>query len=290
MTTKDLDFRDRLPVEVREIAPRIHRLSSCIEIVQPDETLHGHVSSAFLIVGGDESLLVDAGSAPFAENVASAVRELAGPRGLQWIFPTHLEHPHAGGLRILAASFPEARIVADARDYHLYFPELMDRVRDARAGDEIDLGGGYEFTFLTAMFKDIVSTLWGYESSQRVMFVADGFGYLHRQAPDELDALVHAPAECTAFLSELPRKPSVQDAAVLNRAAMWWTHHRPIEPFFASFEETLRRYPADLIAPAHGGVIDEIEEFIPIMKAGCDIAYEMGAPAPGEPAPTSKAA
>jgi Metallo-beta-lactamase superfamily len=267
---------ERLPVQTRTIAPGIHWLSSCSEIIEPEKVMHMHTCSVFLIVGGDASLLVDVGSAPFVGEVEEAVAELAGPRGLQWIFPTHLEHPHAGGLSRIADRFPSATIVADARDYDLYFPELGDRIRNVEVGDEIDLGGGYHFTFLPAVVKDLVTTLWGYESSQRVMFVSDGCSYTHREAPEDVGLAVHLPEECTAILSELQHAPTVEDAAVINRAAMWWTHHLHAAPFAAEFKELLEQYPADLLAPAHGGVIDDIESFIPIMEASFDMAYAMG--------------
>ena len=231
----------------------------------------------FVIVGADATLMVDVGSAPFATDIELVVRDLAGPRGVQWIFPTHLEHPHAGGLAAISAAFPDATVAADARDYDLYYPELDGRVKDVGPSDAIDLGGGYRFTFLPAVFKDLVSTLWGYESSQQVMFVADGCSYTHREAPDETALQLHAEIECTAFLSELPQKPSVEEAALLNRAAMWWAHHREVAPFAAEFRRLLERYPLKLLVPAHGGMIDEIEDFLPIMEAGFEDAYRLGA-------------
>jgi flavorubredoxin len=268
----------RLPVQTRLIAPGIHWLSSCSEIIEPDVVMHMHQSSVFLIVGASETMLVDIGSAPFATEIEAAIHEIAGARGVQWLFPTHLEHPHAGGLAQLAAAFPDATVVADTRDYELYFPELRERLRNVRPGDEIDLGGGYRFTFLNAVFKDLVSTLWGYESSQKIMFVADGCSYTHREAPENSGLQVHTAAECTAFLSELPRQPSIEEAALLNRAAMWWAHHREIAPFATEFREMLERYPAVMLAPAHGGMIDEIDGFLPTMEAGFAKAYETGVP------------
>ena len=124
--------------------------------------------------------------------------------------------------------------------------------------------------------KDLPSTLWGYEASQEVMFVSDGFSLIDEQS-EELGGSVHLPEECTMFLSELPRIPTVAEAAFLNRAALWWAHHRQFEPLMTQIRTLLDRYPTRLIAPAHGGVIDDVETFIPVMVGGFDIAYEIGA-------------
>jgi hypothetical protein len=274
--TDDINLGQRLPIQTREVAPGIWWLSTCYAITLPGRSLvHGHASSVFLVVGADASILVDVGAIPFATEVAGAVEEIVGSRGLQYVFPTHLEHPHAGGLPVVAKAFPEATIVADTRDYHLTFPEYADRTKHVEVGDELDLGGGYRFTFVKAVLKDLVSTLWGYESSQEVMFVSDGFGCLH-EPPEELDEGIHTPEECTAMLSELPSMPSVADAAIMNATAMWWAHHQPIGPLMAEFERLIERYPTQLLAPAHGFVIDDIEGYIPIMRKGCEIAYEEG--------------
>ena len=277
MTAQDIELGGRLPIRVREIAPGIHWLSSCAEIAQGDASVHIHASSAFVVVGATASMLVDVGSAPFAADTQSIVADLAGPNGLAWIFPTHLEHPHAGGLPQLAARFSDATIVCDAHDYDFYFPELLERVRHVEPGDRIDLGGGYGITFLPAVIRDLATTLWAYEESQRVMFVADGFSYSHYADEGDGDAMLHSAEECTLYLSELPGEPSLEHAAILNSAALWWTHHVPVGPLLAEFASLRERYPTHLLAPAHGGVIDDIDTFLPIVAAAGELAYAAGA-------------
>lgn len=273
----DIDLGRRLPIQTREVAPGIYWLSTCYAISLPGRPfVHGHASSVFLVVGKQASILVDVGAIPFATEVVDAVEEIVGDQGLRYIFPTHLEHPHAGGLPIVAERFPEATIIADTHDYHLSFPEYEGRTRSAAIGTELDLGGGYRFTFLKAVFKDLASTLWGYESSQQVMFVSDGFGCLH-EPPEDLEEGVHNPDECTSVLTELSEMPSVADAAIMNSTAMWWAHHQPIQPFMGEFGRLRARYPTRMLAPAHGFVIDDVDGFVPVMQKGCEIAYEEGA-------------
>lgn len=266
---------DSVPLRTREIAPGIHRLSTCSGIPGSEGKLHLG-GAAYLIQGGDASLLVDVGSPGFERRIEVVLEDMLGPRGLDWIFPTHLEYAHAGGLEWMAARYPNARIIADAHDYQLYFPQLVPRLTHASVGSRLDLGGGYRLVFVKALLRDLTTTLWAYEESQRVLFVADGFAFLHHPEAVASGEPLHLPEECTRFFSEIAQPPTPTETGYLNRAAFWWTHHRQAEPFIAAIHEQLRRYPTRLIAPAHGLVIDDAEAFIPIMHEGSDMAYAIG--------------
>ena len=116
-------------------------MSSCSEIIDPEGVLHLHTASAFLVRGTEATLLLDVG-APFFARMESVIADLLAGRKLDWIFPIHLEQAHAGGLPQIANRFAEAQIVADARDYEYYFPELAPRVTNVRPGNELELAAG----------------------------------------------------------------------------------------------------------------------------------------------------
>lgn len=237
-----------------------------------EEVVHIHSSSTFLVRGGTASLLVDTGTPTSWPSLEGCLDELLSESGLDWIFPTHLEYAHAGALDRLLQKFPAARVVGDPDDYEMYYPHVRERFVAVRPGDELDLGDGYRFVFIRAVLKDLVNTLWAYETSQKIMFVADGFSYTHRETSEE-GSPVHGPTECTMLSSELPHSPNPTQAAYLNRAAFWWTRYRDITPFIAALRALLSQYPTALAAPAHGGVVDDVEAFIPILSAAHKMAY-----------------
>ena len=68
------------------------------------------------------------------------------------------------------------------RDYHLFYPGIESRTTHVGPGHTLELGG-LSCEFVPAILKDLPSTLWLYESTQRVLFAADGFSYFHRE-PD----------------------------------------------------------------------------------------------------------
>jgi len=261
------------PLICREIAPGIHWLGMCVELRHGQETFHIHNTSSYLIKGGSASLLVDTGTPAYWPSLERNLDNLLPASELTWIFPTHLEYPHAGALERLLGKYDATRVIADSDDYEMYFPEQMDRVTHASIGDELDLGDGYRFTFLRAPIKDLVNTLWGYERSQQVMFVADGFAYTHHGLAGTPGEPMHTPAECGLFSSELSRRLGPSDAAYLNQEAFWWTRYRDIAPFIEEIRNLVQSYPPKLIAPAHGGVIDDVANFIPIIQRAHQMAY-----------------
>jgi hypothetical protein len=264
----------------REIAPGIWWLGGCNATdAFGGGLVHVH-ASPYLIVGESATLLVDAGLPAHWGQLSNRVQEVLGDRPLDWCVPTHYEVAHAGNLRRLLDRYPDLKAAGDIRDYHLMFPSLIHRFIPMKPGAELDLGGGYRFVFLPAAIKDLPSTMWGYESSQRVLFPADAFSFAHHpplaagdEGEDESVTAYHFPGECAMLSSELEIAPSVDQAAFLTKSALYWTQYTPIEPFFVEVFKLLERYPARILAPTHGNVIDHLPGILPTILEAHRLAY-----------------
>src|SRR5262249_27266168 len=134
---------------------------------------------------------------------AQADQVLQG-RPLDWLFISHPEIPHSGNVRNLLEAYPTAQVIGDVRDYHLYWPDIVDRIGMPGPGDVVDLGGGYRFEVLPAAMKDLPNTLWGYEHSRQVLFPVDGFMLTHHALSADAETAVHLPGECALTTAELP--------------------------------------------------------------------------------------
>lgn len=248
----------------RWVAPGIGWLGGCMAVEYGGEWIHGHMS-AYLVVGEERTLLVDTGHPSHWPDVERHLEVLLDGRTLDYVFPTHPEYPHAGNAPRLLRAFPDAVLVGDVRDYHLYYPDLVPRLRAVEAGDRLELGGT-AFVFLSALWRDLPNTLWGYDAARRVLFPADGFAFMHR----------HAANECALLAEELPAPPDIAQTVFINERALFWTRYVDPHDSFRRVDELLEAYPADLIAPAHGSVISDPVAMTPILKAGMD-AQRVGA-------------
>jgi flavorubredoxin len=193
-------------------------------------------------------MLVDTGMPVGWPDIRRQLRAALGSRTLTHLFPTHPETPHMGNLELLAEEHPEAVIVGDLRNYHLYLPHLVDRMRAATPGDAIDLGG--RSVHLTeAPIHDLPNTMWGYDSVSAILFTADAYAYSH----------AHGAGECALTSEELAPGPTPEDALSVIQRALHWPRYVDTEHVRARLDPYLKRYPPAGVAPAHGGFVTEPE-------------------------------
>jgi flavorubredoxin len=254
------------PALPRRIAEDIHWLGACTESVLNGQPIHGS-NHQFLVLGQSATLLVDTGFPSIWPKVEAQLDMLLAGRPLDWVFPTHEEIPHCGNIPKLLSKFPDARVIGDLRDYHLYFPELADRLVMKQAGDTIDLGGGFRFRFLQAVIRDLESTLWGYEESQHVLFSSDGFQHTHfGPMTGETDMAVHLPGQCAMTTAEAPPVDQ-QLTALVQRAAFVSLRYVDPDLTYGAMERLLTTYPIRVIAPTHGFLIVDPTSVIDTFRA-----------------------
>lgn len=262
------------PVLPREIAADIFWLGGCLGVELDGQVVHGY-SSVYLVRGPGRSLLVDPGHPMDWTAISGGLDRLLGGRPLDYVFPTHPEMPHAGNLGRLLTKYPAAIALGDMRDYHLYYPAFVDRFEDRRAGTRLNLGGDLRFELVEGIIKDLPATLWGYEHSRRVLFVSDGFAYLHRPDLGEGEhGPYHLPGECYRKVSELDRPPSVDNARWFTGFSLYWSRFTDNSAeVFGRVRSLLATHPAELVAPAHGSVIDDVAVILPVMEAAHRAAF-----------------
>jgi hypothetical protein len=260
----------RLP---REIAPNIVWLGGCLSRVINGQELHSH-SSCYLIRGTERSLLVDTGRPGNWAEVSDGLDRYLGDRPLDFIFPTHPELPHSGNLGRLIERYPDVVIFGDVRDYHLFYPTSESRLESRPFGFEVDLGGGYRFEVVEAVVRDLPNTQWGYEHSQRVLFSADGFAFMHSAGAEDEDDPTHLPGECGLLTSELGGPVNLEYAAFYTGSAIYWTRFiDDSDELFGRLAALLEEHPASVIAPGHGNVVDTVDEAVPVMKQAHQDAF-----------------
>ncbi len=251
-----------LPVFPREFAPGAFWFSGCLRITVNGKDLHNH-NSCFLLMGDKRSVLIDT-APPFAwDYVWPQLLEALGGRQLDYIFPTHPEAPHMGNLGRLLLAFPDAKVIGDTRNYELYVPEAAHRLQPMGPGEKIDLGGS-TFVVVPAVVHDLVNTLWAYEEERKILFVSDGYPYTHD----------HREGECAITSNELAQLPRVEDTRVVIEGALGWTRYVDAQITIDRLRALLAEYPADIIAPTHGGVIMNARELTEVFETGLRQANE----------------
>src|SRR5690606_2484328 len=123
------------------------------------------------------SCLIDTGHTGHWSTLEPDVEQFLRGRPLDYVFVTHAEFAHGGALPLWMAKYPEAVCVGPMDNYHLCYPEFADRVRTVAAGDHLDLGDR-RLVFIPAIWRDLPRSLWGFDATDRTLFVSDAFACL----------------------------------------------------------------------------------------------------------------
>ncbi|MCC7347858.1 MAG: MBL fold metallo-hydrolase, partial [Variibacter sp.] len=163
----------------REVSPGVFWLGECLEQREAKKMYHSY-NAAFLVVGEDASMFVDTGHPkdfPAIERQASQILA-QGAAPVKYLFLTHQETPHSGGLGRFLDRFPGIEIHGEMSDYHLAFPQYAPLMHWMKMGDRLELGGN-TFVAVEPIVRDLRTTLWGFTTRGNVLFPGDGFAYSH---------------------------------------------------------------------------------------------------------------
>ena len=110
---------NRMP---REIAPGVFWIGDCLAQRHKGKIYHGY-NAAFLVAGETASCLVETGHPKDFPVIERHMNELFAKRvaPLKYLFVTHQETPHCGGLGRVLKTFPDAILCGDVSDYHQRF-------------------------------------------------------------------------------------------------------------------------------------------------------------------------
>ena len=109
------------------------------------------------------------------ENIGSALEG----KNPDYLIVQHMEPDHSGSIYAFAEAYPEAKIVASARAFvmmkNFFGTDFTGRKITVGEGDTLDLGGR-TLTFATAPMVHWPEVIVTYDSKDKVLFSADGFG------------------------------------------------------------------------------------------------------------------
>lgn len=242
----------------RELSPGVFWLGDCLEQRHKGKIYHSY-NAAFLVIGSDASLLVETGHPKDfheIERQAGEVLSDSGPK-LKYLFITHQETPHSGGLGRMLDRYPDLTVHGDVSDYHLAFPQYVDRLKHMEVGDVIDLGDR-KFVAVEPVVRDLRTSLWGFDTGGRVLFPGDGFAYSH----------YHWDGHCGKVAEEATSLDLVDVSAVFAERALFWTKFTDMNIYVDKLEEMLEDLDVAVVAPTHGLPILDLSITVPKVREG----------------------
>jgi flavorubredoxin len=148
---------------------------------------HGMAYNSYLIM--DEKIaLMDTVDARGIEEWSKHVEEALDGRSPDYIVVQHMEPDHSGALAYAAEKYPNATIVGTAKAFafmnQFFDIDIADRKLEVKEGDTLSLGK-HTLTFMMAPMVHWPEVMVTYESSEKLLFSADGFGKFGTLDADE---------------------------------------------------------------------------------------------------------
>ena len=144
------------------------------QYVVPD----GVTYNSYLILD-EKTALMDTVDARGMEEWEQKLQAALDGRKLDYLVISHLEPDHAGSIGRLLELYPDVVIVGNAKTFNM-LPQFFDIALDDRSievkeGDTLSLGS-HTLNFYMAPMVHWPEVMVTYESSEKVLFSADGFG------------------------------------------------------------------------------------------------------------------
>lgn len=130
---------------------------------------------------------------------------------------SHMEPDHASNVKLFAEKYPHAKLVGNAKTF-AYMPQFFnlnvdDRKVVVKEGDTLELGQ-HTLTFIMAPMVHWPEVMVAYDSKDKVLFSADGFGKF-----GALDADEDWACEARRYYFNIVGKYGAQVQALLKKAA-----------------------------------------------------------------------
>ncbi len=137
----------------------------------------------------DEKIaIMDTVDAAFTEEWLGNIRNALGERKPDYLVVHHMEPDHSANIVNFMNAYPEATIVSSAKAFSMmknfFGTEFEDRRIVVGGNDTLSLGA-HELTFVTAPMVHWPEVIVSYDSKDKVLFSADGFGKFGALDADE---------------------------------------------------------------------------------------------------------
>ena len=177
---------------------------------------NGMAYNSYAII--DEKIaIMDTVDAAFTHEWLDNIQNAIGTRKPDYLIVQHMEPDHSANIANFLAAYPQATVVSSAKAFvmmkNFFGTDYADRRIVVGEGDVLDLGT-HKLTFVTAPMVHWPEVIVTYDSTDKVLFSADGFGKF-----GALDVEEEWACEARRYYIGIVGKYGTQVQALLKKAA-----------------------------------------------------------------------
>ena len=188
-----------------------------IDLFESQYVVPNGVSYNSYVILDEKVAVMDTVDARKTDEWLANLEEALDGRSVDYIVVSHMEPDHAASLQVLAEKYPEAQVVGNAKTFNMipqFFTfDLEGRKVVVKEGDTLSLGS-HTLQFVMAPMVHWPEVMVAYETSEKILFSADGFGKF-----GALDADEDWTCEARRYYFNIVGKYGAQVQALLKKAA-----------------------------------------------------------------------
>ncbi len=188
-----------------------------IDLFESQYVVPKGVSYNSYVIRDEKTAVLDTVDPRAGEAWLANLEEVLEGQAPDYLVVSHLEPDHAGNIGKLAEKYPRMKLVGNAKTFAMlpqfFEMDLTDRCVTVKEGDTLSLGA-HTLTFVMAPMVHWPEVMVAYESKERILFSADGFGKF-----GALDADEDWTDEARRYYINIVGKYGAQVQALLKKAA-----------------------------------------------------------------------
>ncbi len=188
-----------------------------IDLFESQYVVPNGVSYNSYVILDEKVAVMDTVDARRREEWLDNLEKALDGRDVDYLVVSHMEPDHAANIQVLAEKYPNMKVVGNAKTFPMigqFFDiDLSERSVVVAEGDTLNLGS-HTLTFVMAPMVHWPEVMVAYESSEKILFSADGFGKF-----GALDTEEDWACEARRYYFNIVGKYGAQVQALLKKAA-----------------------------------------------------------------------
>lgn len=161
--------------DIRYIGVNDHK----VDLFEGQYVVPNGISYNSYVIVDDKIAVMDTVDTNFTHEWLDNLQSVLGDRKPDYLVVQHMEPDHSANIFTFAKTFPDAKIVSSAKAFammqNFFGTQFEDRRIVVGGGDTLALGK-HNLTFVTAPMVHWPEVIVTYDSTDKVLFSADGFG------------------------------------------------------------------------------------------------------------------
>ena len=179
---------------------------------------NGMAYNSYVILD-EKTAVMDTVDARFGEEWLGNIRDCLGDRRPDYLVVQHMEPDHSANITLFMEAYPEAVVVSSDKAFvmmkNFFGNDYADRRLSVKEGSTLSLGK-HELHFVGAPMVHWPEVLFTYDSTDKVLFSADGFGKFGANDVEDPEGWA---CEARRYYIGIVGKYGAQVQAVLKKAA-----------------------------------------------------------------------